>query len=144
MRRLALLLAAVTMLVAMPSAAAAASPSTSPAAKPACRIDVTPSHGKQDTTYRITGRHMPLTSDGSPLEVDMFVSRLTFDLAHLGHQYVTIYFVFMVPGFHRFYVDFNAPGEGEPGQKLLTGRYLVQASTPHVKGCRSSDVFIVR
>jgi hypothetical protein len=143
MRRLALLLAVVTMLVAMHSTVAAASIATAPPDK-ACRIDVTPSHGKQDTTYRITGRNMPLTTDGGPLEVDMIVSRLTFDLAHLGHEHVTIYFVFMIPGFHRFYVDFNAPSDGEPGQKLLTGRYLVQAWTPHVKGCQSTDAFIVR
>jgi DNA-directed RNA polymerase specialized sigma24 family protein len=49
----------------------------------------------------------------------------------------------LIPGFHRFYVDFNAPSDGEPRHKLVPGRYLVQMWTPHQKGRRSSDAFVV-
>ncbi len=134
MRRFALLLAILTLAIVVPSPVAAAPRS--------CTIDVTPHRGTAHTTYRITGNHFPLSTD-SPLEVDMFVSRVSFNLADLGRAYVVIYFVFLIPGGTHFYVDFNAPSGGEPPPPILPGRYLVQAFTPHMGNCNTSSVFVV-
>ncbi len=134
MRRLAVVLLLLSLAVAVPAPVAAAAKT--------CTIDVTPSRGSTHTTYRISGNHFPLSTN-SPLEVDMAVSRVTFNVADLGHVYVVIYFVFLIPGGTHFYVDFNAPAGGEPAPSIAPGRYFVQAFTPHVAGCRTSSGFVV-
>ena len=131
MRRFPLLLALIGIFSLAPSPTAAATRS--------CTIHVTPSKGTGTTTYRISGRHFPSTSDGSPLEVDIDITRLTWRDPTAGP--VTIFFLWLIPGGHRFYVDFNQPGDGQP--PLKPGRYGVAAETPHQAGCRTSDVFTV-
>lgn len=135
MRRLAVVLVLLSLTVAVPAPVAEAAKT--------CTIDVSPLRGSTHSPYRISGHHFPLSTN-SPLEVDMAVSRISYNLADLGHVYVTIYFVFLVPGLTDFYVDFNAASGGEPAPPILSGRYLVQAFTPHVAGCRTSSGFVVR
>jgi hypothetical protein len=89
--------------------------------------------------YRVTGRHFPLATSGFSLEVRLDVYRVGVSGARLNLK--TTYFATLMPGVHRFYVDFNSPTEARP--PLKPGHYVVVAQTPHQPGCRTATGFDV-
>lgn len=133
MRRLTALVALVSLLSLAPTPAAAAEVRS-------CSIQVTPSHGRGTTTYRISGKDFPSTTDGSPLEVQIDVSRTSRRDPH--GKTVIFMWLWLIPGGHSFYVDYNTTAEGQP--PLKAGHYLVSVETPHQRGCITHDSFRVR
>jgi hypothetical protein len=127
MRRLFVLVALLSLLI-IPAPVAGASNR--------CSIDVTPEVGTSTTTYRITGTDFPVLPPGRSLEVRI-------DIRLLGTRSGSILLLFLIPGVTEFYVDLNQAPEGEPGETLEPGRYLVRAETPHVRGCHTIDRFVV-
>jgi hypothetical protein len=128
MPRLAWILAAVLMLTLLPTPVAAAE---------RCTIDVTPDQGSPTDVYRISVSDIPVDPNGGSVEVRI-------DVRRLGSREGSIFFVFLVPGVTDFFLDYNAAfPEEPPPDPLAEGRYLVSAQTPHVRGCHSTDRFVV-
>lgn len=128
MRRLIALATVVAVLALVPAPVMAA--------RERCSIDVVPAAGGPTDTYRIIGSNFPLAPDGGSLEVRI-------DIHRVGSREGSILFLFLVPGGTEFYVDYNAAEPGEPSAPLAEGRYLVRADTPHVRGCHTTDRFVV-
>ncbi len=129
MRRLTTLLATLMLL-----SVAGASPVA--AGRTRCSIDVTPSTGSGTTVYRISGSDFPVPPGSESLEVRI-------DIQRTGSREGSIIFAFLVPGVTDFYFDYNQSEAGEPTSVLTAGRYRVTATTPHLKGCRTMDRFLV-
>ena len=117
MRRVLMLLTLVAALVA---------PATVAAAPARCSVSITPSAGSPTDVYRILVTNVPSDPDVS-VEADVWVKNAA---ARTG----SIYFAFLVPGVTEFYIDHNAPIEGEEAQPLKPGRYMVTVETPHITG----------
>jgi hypothetical protein len=131
MRRLAALLSLATLFSLAPAPVAAAARS--------CRVEVTPSRGQGTTTYRISGKHFPSTVDGSPLEVQIDVTRIS--LRDPNPEHAIFMWLWLIPGGHQFYVDYSTEANGQA--PLKPGRYLVAVETPHQAGCHTHAVFAV-
>ena len=65
-------------------------------------------------------------------------------IRRVGSDERTILFVFLIPGGHRFYVDYPGSVPGEPTPPLAPGRYRVRYITPHLQGCFGVTSFRVR
>jgi hypothetical protein len=137
MRRLALVMAVIAAALLPPAAASAHTIS-----KP-CDISVMPGRGGPRDVYRIMGRNFPEEKNGGSLEVQIHVSRVVYTADGPSLKMKTLYFVFLIPNIHAFYVDFNAPMEGE-SNRLKPGHYVVAAETPHQRGCHTTTGFDVR
>jgi hypothetical protein len=114
-------------------------PSTTFAATDRCAVSVEPAGGTVNDVYRITVSDLPVDPD------DFLEVRL--DVRRLGSRAAWTFVVFVVPGASEFYVDFNQgvndPDE-PPAEPLLPGRYLVDASTPHLAGaCYAVGKFMI-
>lgn len=145
MRRISLLLCLVSILVVIPSSVSAASStaasSTAAAASAAgtCSVRVVPPSGNGKTVFRIKGKHFPAAADGGALEVEIDITHPT--RRDSDPSPMTIMWLWLIPGGHRFYVDYNDPSAGN--QPLAPGRYLVYVETPHQAGCRTVATFTV-
>jgi hypothetical protein len=129
MRHLVPLLAALTLLAAMPAATLAA--------EARCLIDVAPSSGGPTDVYRLTASNFPVDPAGGSIEVRI-------DLHRLGTREGSIYFLFLIPGTTEFYLDLNQLSPEERVEPMVEGRYLVLAETPHMSGgCHAVDRFVV-
>lgn len=131
MRRFALVVAMLlTMLV--PGAVAAGSDR--------CSFTISPTSGSPTDVYRIAVANVPVDPNGGSIEARI-------DIRRLGTREGSIYFVFLVPGVTEFYVDHNsAYPEEPPPDPLAAGRYLVEVTTPHVRGpeaCHAVGQFVV-
>jgi len=135
MRRLFVLIG-LALVFALPAPAAAHVPTKG------CAISVDPGRGGPRDTYRITGRHFPLAKNGGSLEVRIDVSRVVFGENGPRLEGKTIFFAFLIPGVHTFYIDYNESIEGEVS-RLRPGHYVVAAQTPHQKGCHTVSGFDV-
>ena len=130
MRRLALVVALLALLVV---------PGTAAAATHNCSLEVSPVAGSATDTYRIRVSNLPVNPEGWGIEVRL-------DVRKLGTREGSTYFVFLIPGVTEFYVDHNASAPGEPApDPLAAGRYRVFAETAHIggTGCHAVGQFIV-
>ncbi len=128
MRRIALLVALVAAML-MPASVAARSTN--------CSLDVSPRIGTPTSIYRLTVSNVPLDPAGGSVEVQI-------DIHRLGTKNGALLFVFVIPGVSRFYVDYNAPIPDEPNEPLAPGVYKLDVHTPHIGGCQTGGIFIVR
>ena len=118
MRRLAGVLALlVSMLV----------PSVVAAASERCSVVITPTMGSTTDVYRVLVSNVPVDPTGGSVEARL-------DIHRLGTREGSVIFAFLFPGVTEFYVDHNEAPPGEPQSTLEPGRYLVQVTTPHLRG----------
>jgi hypothetical protein len=130
MRRIALSLALLASLL-IPASAAAASER--------CSVEVSPAVGSPTDVYRILVSNVPVDPEGGSVEARV-------DIVRLGSREGTIYFAHLIPGVTEFFIDHNVTyPEEPPSDQLVSGRYRVTVSTPHIHGaCRSVDRFVVQ
>lgn len=135
MRRLFMLVALV-LVFALPAPASAHTPARR------CSFSVDPGRAGPHAVYRITGRHMPEDKNGGSLEVQVDILKVVFDESGERLELKSLFWVFLLPGIHTFYFDYNEQIEGAPS-RLAPGHYVVAAETPHQKGCRTVTGFDV-
>ena len=119
MRRIALIFALLTALLAPASVAAASD---------RCSLTITPTAGSPTDIYRLAVSNVPVADNGGSIEARI-------DIRRLGTREGSVYFVFLIPGVTEFYVDHNHSAPEEPAaDPLPAGRYLVEVVTPHLSG----------
>ena len=115
-------------------------PSTVAAASGRCSLTITPTSGAATDIYRMTVSNVPVDPSGGSVEARL-------DIHRLGTREGSVIFAFLFPGVTQFYVDHNETPPGEPQGTLEPGRYLVQVTTPHLRGadaCHAVAQFEVR
>jgi hypothetical protein len=119
MRRIALVFALLTALLAPASVAAGSDK---------CSLTISPTSGSPTDVFRFTVSNVPVDPNGGSVEARI-------DVRRLGTREGSVYFVFLIPGVTEFYVDHNYAYPEEPApDPLATGRYLVEVTTPHMSG----------